>query len=227
MSANATASSVVTPTGIVTNGSAIVTSVSSITGVTVSQAIAGAGIPAGAQVLSTTATTITMSVTATASSGSATALTIATTEALSTPAPVTVTVTGVLLSVGATAITLATNATLTVVNPLNITVPVNTVATIADNFDVAPADIGAGAATGPAFITGSVPAAYQGFFNTAGSATSSANNPAGFVFARSFQQILAVLYNYNQTTSIVTTQNYFGGFFPVSAGVAGPINSAI
>jgi hypothetical protein len=67
---------------------------------------------------------------------------------------------------------------------------------------------------------------YQGFFNTAGAGTSSATStPAGFAFARSFQQILAVLYGYNSTNSAITTQNYQGGFFPF--GVSGQINSAI
>jgi hypothetical protein len=64
---------------------------------------------------------------------------------------------------------------------------------------------------------------YQGFFDTAGSATSSGNSPAGTIFARTFQQVLAALYNYNSSTNTVATQNYEGGFFPF--GVAGNINS--
>jgi hypothetical protein len=62
----------------------------------------------------------------------------------------------------------------------------------------------------------STPAYYGGFFDTAGASTSSANNPPGSVFARTFSQVLAVLYG------STTPQTYQGGFFP--NGVAGNIN---
>jgi hypothetical protein len=73
------------------------------------------------------------------------------------------------------------------------------------------------AAGGPAAVPGTSPTAYQGFFDTAGAATSSANNPAGTVFARTFSQVLAVLYG------STVAQTYEGGFFP--NGVSGNINN--
>jgi hypothetical protein len=74
-------------------------------------------------------------------------------------------------------------------------------------------------------VVGTSPALYQGFFNTAGSATTNGTTPPGFAFARSFQQILAVLYGYNSTNSQIVTQNFEGGFYPF--GVSGTITSAI
>jgi hypothetical protein len=99
---------------------------------------------------------------------------------------------------------------------------------IPDNQDVEPGDPGVAttSAGGPSVVPGTSPAIYQGFFNTAGAGTTGATStPAGFAFARTFQQVLAVLYGYNSTNNIISTQNYQGGFFPV--GVSGPINSAI
>ncbi len=61
------------------------------------------------------------------------------------------------------------------------------------------------------------PAFYQGFFDTAGATTSSANNPAGAIFARTFSQVLADLYG------STAAQTYEGGFFP--NGVSGNINN--
>jgi len=57
---------------------------------------------------------------------------------------------------------------------------------------------------------------YQAFFNTAGGGTSSASTPPGFAFARTFSQVLAVLYN------SAAIQTFEGGFYPV--GVSGNIN---
>ena len=96
----------------------------------------------------------------------------------------------------------------------------------ADTNDVVPADPGPGVATtGPLLNpAGSVSSPLnQGFFDAAGTAAASANNPAGSAFARTFQQVLAILYGYTPGTT-VSTQNYEGGYFPV--GVSGPINSA-
>jgi hypothetical protein len=88
----------------------------------------------------------------------------------------------------------------------------------ADSMDVEPADLGtaAAAAAGPTAVPSSSPTIYQGFFDTAGSATASANTPAGFAFARTFSQVLSVLYGG------VDSNSNAGGFFPV--GVAGNIN---
>jgi hypothetical protein len=70
------------------------------------------------------------------------------------------------------------------------------------------------AAAGPALLATNV--VNQGFFDTAGSANGSGNTPSGFAFARSFSQVLAILYNNS------TTGTYMGGFYPV--GVSGTIN---
>jgi hypothetical protein len=56
----------------------------------------------------------------------------------------------------------------------------------------------------------------QGFFNTAGASSSNGANPPGFAFARTFSQVLAVLY----ANSTPATNK--GGFF--SVGVGGKIN---
>jgi hypothetical protein len=87
-----------------------------------------------------------------------------------------------------------------------------------DNMDVVPNDPGTAAlaAAGPAAIAGTSPAIYGGFFDTAGATTSSANNPAGSAFARTFSQVLTVLYG------STAAQTFQGGFFP--NGVAGGIN---
>ena len=72
------------------------------------------------------------------------------------------------------------------------------------------------AAAGPALIAGTSPTVFGGFFDTAGASTSSSSNPAGSTFARTFSQVLAVLYG------STAPQTYEGGFFP--NGVAGGIN---
>jgi hypothetical protein len=59
---------------------------------------------------------------------------------------------------------------------------------------------------------------YQGFFNTAGAGNGSGGTPAGFAFARTFSQVLQVLFN---TATTQTTQATSGGFFP--SGVGGTI----
>jgi hypothetical protein len=97
---------------------------------------------------------------------------------------------------------------------------------IPDLLDVEPADPGdaATAAKGPQVIAGtSSNPIYQGFFNTAGSGSATANAPAGFAFTRTFGQVLAVLLNTNATNAIMTTQNSQGGFYPV--GVSGNITA--
>ena len=68
------------------------------------------------------------------------------------------------------------------------------------------------AAKGPQPIRLTSPACYRGFFDTAGAATSSANNPAGSTFARTFSQVLAAFYGN------ATPQTYQGGFFPTGVG---------
>jgi hypothetical protein len=105
---------------------------------------------------------------------------------------------------------------------------VNTIGSVnVDSSAVAPSDPGPGVATtGPALNPSGASTSSplnQGFFATAGSSASSANNPPGSAFARSFQQVLAVLLGYTAGTT-VSTQNYEGGYFPV--GVGGNINSA-
>ena len=86
----------------------------------------------------------------------------------------------------------------------------------ADAFDVAPFDPGtpAAAALGPS--------ASGGFFATAGPATSSTANPAGFAFTRTTSQILAILYASTPGTP-ASSGTRQGGFFP--NGVLGLINT--
>jgi hypothetical protein len=68
------------------------------------------------------------------------------------------------------------------------------------------------AAKGPQAIPGTSPVVYGGFFDTAGAATSSPNNPAGSTFARTFSQVLGALYGN------ATPQTFQGGFFPNGVG---------
>jgi hypothetical protein len=92
---------------------------------------------------------------------------------------------------------------------------------IADPAAVLPADIGPGVATtGPVLNPSGLPTSVlnQGFFATGSS-------PAGAAFARSFQQVLAVLYGYTPLATSTGTQTYEGGFLPEGAG--GGINSVI
>jgi hypothetical protein len=58
---------VLTPTGILTNGSTLVTGMSSVQGIVLGGAISGAGIPAGTTVVTASGTTLTLSQNATAS----------------------------------------------------------------------------------------------------------------------------------------------------------------
>jgi hypothetical protein len=173
----------VTPTGIVTKSSPTITSVSSVAGVAVGQPVTGANIPALTYVTAVGTNTITMSQAATA--------TITTAETI---------------TIGQSTITISQAATATASSTAIVA------AGDPYGFDVLPADIGVGAAsTGPIAVPSSSPTVYQGFFDTAGSATSSGSSPAGFVFARNFSQVLAVLYGNS------TAGTYEGGFFPVGA----------
>jgi len=227
MSAKATASSTVTPTADTTTGSNVLTNLSSVVGLIVGQTITGTGIPANSTITAIVSNSVTISANATATAPSGVTVTSPTTEPLIAGGEVLTTPTTEALSsptnepvtVGLTQITLAGTATVTGLETISIVV--------ADSQDVEPGDPGTAAlsATGPTPIAGTSPAIYQGFFNTAGSATSSANTPPGFAFARTFQQILAILYGYNATNSQIATQAYEGGFFPY--GVAGNITSAI
>lgn len=227
VSPKSTATSSVVPTGNITQGSNILTSISGVTGVLVGQPISGTGIPSGATVSAIGTNTITFSgnaatltnvavpITVTSPTtlfGGGTSVTSNTTTAITSPTTQTYTI-------GQSVVTIAGNANQTGVNTYYVA--------LADPQDVQPGDPGLAAtsATGPSAVAGTSPAMYQGFFNTAGGATSSANTPPGFAFARTFQQVLAVLYGYNSTNSVISTQNYQGGFYP--NGVSGQINSTI
>jgi len=89
-----------------------------------------------------------------------------------------------------------------------------------DPAEVVPFDPGTAvlAAAGPVIDPTSSPAVYQGFFATPGSSNASSTTPAGFAYARTFSQVLSILYANNTTNPPI----YEGGFFPV--GVAGGIN---
>jgi hypothetical protein len=228
MSANATGTSTASPTGMTVIGSSQITQVPSLTGLTVGQPITGTGIPSGATIQTLSGTTITISTAAslistsavTFSSPSSVAITTKTGETIAYNGTSTETIsipTAEALTVGLSTVTLSQNATLTGVNTMTIVSP--------DPQDVVPADPGTAAlaAAGPAAIAGTGSAMYKGFFNTAGSATATGNTPAGFAFARTFWQVLAVLYNYNGTNLTASTQNTQGGFYPY--GVSGSITS--
>jgi hypothetical protein len=275
LSAAATVSSTVAPTGVVTANSQTVTAVSNLAGVLVGQTITGTGIPTGTTItgISASPNTITMSVNATATSLVALAYgnTTAGSPILTAVAATTITtvlagqpISGVGIPAGTTimsvntvapyTITMSKNATATIVvaealtisGPETLTIPTTETLTIAtgsvtlsanatatatpviftivtaDPEDVFPADPGtaAAAAAGPAAIPGTTPPIYQGFFETAGAATGSGSTPGGFAFARTFSQVLSVLYN---GTTTPTVQDTSGGYFP--NGVAGNINA--
>lgn len=84
----------------------------------------------------------------------------------------------------------------------------------ADTLDVPAIDPGSAAAAAAG------PSASGGFFATAGSATSSAANPAGFAFSRTTSQVLAIVYGAGTPASAGTSS---GGFFP--NGVNGRIKT--
>jgi hypothetical protein len=227
-SANATASSTISPGAVITAGSNVLTGVPSVAGLTVGQPVTGTGIPANTVIspggIGTNTVTISNPATITTPAGATfTSPTqqpvFAGGESITSPAVTTVTSpTTDTYTVGLSQITLAQPATVTAFSTFYLVVP--------DNTDVQPGDPGtaASSASGPSSLSGTSPAIYQGFFNTAGAGTSSSTStPAGFAFAKTFQQVLAVLYGYNATNSGISTQNYEGGFFPV--GVSGPINS--
>jgi hypothetical protein len=214
MSANATASSATAFTGAITNGSPNITGLSSFAGIFPNAPISGIGIPAGTVISSIDpiGPKVILSAPATATVAKA---------ALTSPFAITLT-TPTTQNFNATqsSITISGKATATGLNTLSVV--------LADDQDVVPGDPGSASisASGPSLIAGTAPPVYQGFFNTAGSVTTTTTStPPGFAFTRSFQQILAVLYGYNPTSALFATQSYQGGFFPV--GVGGTINSAI
>jgi len=86
-----------------------------------------------------------------------------------------------------------------------------------DPDEVAPVDPGTAALAiaGPAPATFNTPTSLtpglnQGFFATAGSGNASGVTPAGFAFARTFSQVLGVLY------ANTTPGTYVGGYFPAA-----------
>jgi len=192
-------------TGITTSGSANVTAVSSTTGLAVGQTITGTPIPAGATIKAIGAGTLTLSASA-----------IATTTAASPAA----------LLVGNGSITLSAAATTGSTGTFAVT----------DTVDVEPADPGTAAlsAAGPAIIAGSG-APYEGFFATSGASSVNVDSPlvtpAGFAFARTSSQVLAILTGTGiAASSGILMVNHaptngggaLGGFFP--NGVNGLLN---
>jgi len=68
------------------------------------------------------------------------------------------------------------------------------------------------------------PTQYGGFFDTVGSATSTGSSPGGFIFARTFSQVLSILYApLGPGTYPAQINANTGGYFPV--GVSGSINT--
>jgi hypothetical protein len=227
MSANASATSTIPISAAnVTSGSNIVSGLGSIAGILTGQTIAGTGIPSSTTVTAIGTNTLTISNNATLTNVGA-AYTVSAPETiyaggqlLTTPTTAAVTSpTTLAITIGLTQITIAAAATATGTNNISIVVP--------DPQDVEPGDPGSAtiSASGPSAIAGTTPAFYQGFFNTAGATTFNSTTPPGFAFARSFQQILGVLFGYNPTNALIVTQSFEGGFYPF--GVSGTITSAI
>jgi hypothetical protein len=205
-----------------------VTPASAFTNMAIGQTINGANIPAGTFItaFSASAGTITISNFPSAASGPElvnSPLTISSETTLTASALQTVTVNSVVPTETVTIdnIEMITYSlgTVTLSNPATGTANNTLVVQTSNSLDVAPADPGtaAAAAAGPTAIPGTSPTVYQGFFDTAGSSTSSANNPPGAVFAATFSQVLGVLYG------STVAQTYEGGYFPV--GVSGNINN--
>jgi hypothetical protein len=76
----------------------------------------------------------------------------------------------------------------------------------ADSLDVPPFDLGT------AVLEAAGPTAAGGFFATAGAATASSTNPAGFAFARSTSQALSITYASGGV--LAASGAISGGFFP-------------
>ena len=223
------------------------TPLNAIAGLAAGQTISGTGIPAGTIISSVGSGTLTMSNPATISSFVAETLTIS----VPTPVSLTISVMVPAVAFTATTtqtLTIPTTVTLKIPTTVTVTVGkgtltisqaavasgVQTLTMVAgDLMDVEPFDPGTAAlaAAGPSAIIipsstysasgPTTPLVYQGFFNTAGTATASGSTPAGFTFTRSFGQTLSVLLGSTQTNPIT----YQGGFFPV--GVNGPINANV
>jgi hypothetical protein len=215
------------------SGSPILINVSTTAGLAVGQPLVGAsGIPNNAVITAIGTNTITMSQNATYSIAGG--QTVTTAQFVTSPAQTTVTSPAmepiysggtVLTSPTLTALSSATTEALTIgLGSITISQPATAsgfiTATIAttDPYEVVPYDPGTAAlaAAGPVPDPTSSPAEYQGFFATPGSSNASSTSPAGFAYARTFSQVLGVLYG---NTAIST---YEGGFFPI--GVAGNIN---
>ncbi len=243
MSQNATATlAPVTFTGVTTSGSNTLTSVSSVTGLAVGQALTGTGIPANSVISaigSTAPYTITMVSATTGAVANATLTvtalsTITTSEIISFPAGVSLTcLSPVPITSGGEVLTSPTVSTVSSPAAETLTVGQGTItisqpalstgsgtATVAtpDPYEVVPVDplSATAAALGPALDTSSSPPVYQGFFATAGTSNATSATPAGFAYARTFSQVLAVLYGGTGTG------NYEGAFYP--EGVSGNIN---
>jgi hypothetical protein len=226
---------------ITTNASPTLTFVSSVTGLAAGQALTGTGIPANTVISaigSTVPYTITMATTTGAAANATltvTALsTITTGEIITFPPGVTITtpalqplISGGEVLTSPTISTVSSPATETLtIGQGSITISEaatatgSTTATIAtpDPYEVVPVDPGTAAlaAAGPALDTSSSPAVYQGFFATAGAKNVTSSTPAGFAYARTFSQVLAVLYGGTATAT------FEGAFYP--EGVSGNIN---
>jgi hypothetical protein len=70
-------------------------------------------------------------------------------------------------------------------------------------------------------VTSSASIVYQGFFDTAGTGNATGSAPAGFAYARTFSQVLGVLFTSNAPGT------FDGGFYPVSLSSYGYAISAV
>ncbi len=230
-------------TAITTSGSPTLTDVWNVTGLSTGQALTGTGIPANTLISSIVGSTAPYSITmvsattgaaANASLTVASLSTITTGEIITFPAEATLTIPAlqpvinggqVLTSPTVSTVSSPANETLTIgqgtitISEAAIVTGTGT-ATIAtpDPYEVVPVDPGTAplAAAGPALDTSSSPPVYQGFFATAGTTNATSSTPAGFAYARTFSQVLAVLYGGTATGT------YEGAFYP--EGVSCNIN---
>ena len=243
MSQNANAT--LTPvsfSAVTTSGSPTLTNIPSVTGLAVGQALTGTGIPANTLISaigSTAPYSITMVSATTGAAANATLTvtalsTITTGEIITFPAEVTLNCLALQPVIsGGEVLTSPTVSTLSSPASETLTVGQGTItisqaaittgsgiATVAtpDPYEVVPVDPGTAAlaAVGPALDTSSSPPVYQGFFATAGTNNATGATPAGFAYARTFSQVLAVLYGGTATGT------FEGAFYP--EGVAGNIN---
>jgi hypothetical protein len=224
MSAPAAASSTVSTTANTFLGSTTLNTVYSLGGLIVGQPITGAFIPSGTTIVSFSGSILNMSQAALGNTGTAveTITSFALETILAGGEVLFANTTGTVNVPAAQALAIGKSTT-TISVPAVLSASSTAIIVTPDPFDVAPVDPGtaAAAALGPAANPSSSPTLYQGFFDTAATGNATANTPPGFAYARTFSQVLAVLFANN------TPGTYDGGFYPVSLSSYGYVISSV